>query len=392
MENWADLLSVASHFWGTPTIWRNLHVRRCRHREDPFLFSKNVISSLQTIKFRNNPLISLSIHRHSLPIVRDVLWLFEHNILSLSVDRCEIQDYPAVRRVCQESFPILEEFKVSFINLGSATQPFSPRIIFRRAPSLRRVEVIAHGTSRHPQGLLSLPWAQLTELMLFKMTDIDATCLLAQCHSLSSCSLTISSNTYACPPRLSVLHHNLQRLHLQCSNTLNWGYFFPTLILPSLRDLSLDTIKNTLPTHSGFIPALSLFIRRSTCSLEKLHIGFDLDPREVNVDIRPLLRLLPSLKILTISITNGAFVFRSIVQEGLLQNLKVGRWRVDPQGLLSLFEWLRASTLTATPSRVAHMTTYVWCHGGEQQTDSSDWTKITSMEASKFNSPTVRIN
>lgn len=223
----------------------------------------------------------------------------------------------------------------------------------------------------YPQGFLALPWAQLTGLML-KMNDINAACLLMECPSLSSCDLMISSNTYAFPPRLFVVCHNLRRLHLQFTNTLNWSHFFPTLILPFLRDLSLDTMNDTIPTHSGFIRALSLFIRRSTCSLEKLHIGFDLDAREVDVDVRPLLRLLPSLKNLTLSITNGAFVFDSIIEEGLLPNLKVGCWRVDPQGLLSLFEWLRMCTLTAPPAPEAHMTTYVWCHGSEQQAGSPD--------------------
>ena len=148
--------------------------------------------------------------------------------------------------------------------------------IFGRASRLRWLKL---GSDLTP-SLINLPWNQI-EYFDMGTREIDDTLqLLRKTPNLKECVIELNSSE----PRRS--HPSVQLLNLH-SMTIsgNPTYFFDTLLLPKLQEISIDSCQTQWTATSQFISLLS------RCSLAKLSLG---NPLSDN-DIIRILQACPSL-------------------------------------------------------------------------------------------------
>ncbi|KAJ7073836.1 hypothetical protein C8F01DRAFT_1098497 [Mycena amicta] len=127
-----------------------------------------------------------------------------------------------------------------------------------------------------PYGITSLPWNQLTSLVLRGTTFTAATPILKIAQNLRSCKLSligIGEGIHVQLPQLEFMSVTSDVHHLTHNDT---GLALFTL--PSLRKLEID--QRLLGVHA--VERLKAFISRSRCSLERLRIGFLTDESVVN--------------------------------------------------------------------------------------------------------------
>ena len=153
---------------------------------------------------------------------------------------------------------------------------YKPLGIFECAPRLRWLKL---GSFFDPP-MIHVPWNQI-EYFDMGTREIDHTLeLLRATPNLKECVINLNSSE----PRRS--HPSVQLLHLH-SMTIsgNPTYFFHTLLLPKLQEISIDSCQTQWTATSQLISLLS------RCSLAKLSLG---NPLSDN-DIIQILQACPSL-------------------------------------------------------------------------------------------------
>jgi len=166
------------------------------------------------------------------------------------------------------SFPLLEELyleKSYWLEQDDVDRITSTML---SAPRLHSVNWL----SQKPFTTLTFPWAQLTHFWLGHIISMaEGLRIITFCPYLTSLELTlilpvqitIMSNS------VSVVHNNLQRLHLSTAGSL--GILFDKLTLPALKDLSLSEVHgafpNIPPVHISHWPQSQFlaFLLRSGC-------------------------------------------------------------------------------------------------------------------------------
>jgi hypothetical protein len=153
---------------------------------------------------------------------------------------------------------------------------YRPLGIFECAPRLRWLKL----RSDIDPPMIHVPWNQI-EYFDMGTREIDHTLeLLRATPNLKECVINLNSSE---PSRS---HPSVQLLHLH-SMTIsgNPTYFFDTLLLPKLQEISIDSYQAQWTATSQFISLLS------RCSLAKLSLGKPLSDN----DIIRILEACPSL-------------------------------------------------------------------------------------------------
>jgi len=160
--------------------------------------------------------------------------------------------------------PILESVK--FLVVGSAmwTQPMNA---FLMAPRLHSL----HFDFPISPSVMQLPWTQITELHIGALHLDECLDIFQRSPNLVRCELGITSWNHVestpPPPTCQIL---LSRLHFL---RINMGDLLDYLILPALIDVHFE--QYGMQWSTKWMDQLISLQRRSSCAIEKLHLGAD---------------------------------------------------------------------------------------------------------------------
>ncbi|KAJ7670744.1 hypothetical protein DFH06DRAFT_1468507 [Mycena polygramma] len=144
--------------------------------------------------------------------------------------------------VSREVFPILTSLDIILADPEGQPDVASALSAFSNAPCLKHVSLISHCIPRHSRSLVdSLPWAQLTELLLYMPVSLrDVRIILTLARRLQKARISDSTWSDDSVERTVELS-DLQTFHFHLENDefVAPTEFFGAFSFPSLRDLDI---------------------------------------------------------------------------------------------------------------------------------------------------------
>ncbi|KAJ7670738.1 hypothetical protein DFH06DRAFT_141250 [Mycena polygramma] len=195
----------------------------------------------------------------------------------------------------REVFPILTSLDIILADPEGQPDVASALSAFSNAPCLKHVSLISHCIPRHSRSLVdSLPWAQLTELLLYMPVSLrDVQIILTLARRLQKARISDSTWSDDSVERtvelsdLRTFHFHLENDHEEHVAPAD---FFGAFSFPSLRDLDIraDLLASNI---------LSNLLDRSQFKLERLALSDFLISSD---ELLEVLRRLPTLQELTL--------------------------------------------------------------------------------------------
>ncbi|KAF7364473.1 F-box domain-containing protein [Mycena sanguinolenta] len=198
------------------------------------------------------------------------------------------------------SFPLLRRLAV-VINVSHLE---GETITISNAPLLRSVEVTERNWYNIRWSRISLPWAQLTELLFYTFADVsDAVFALKECPSLTRLYCRIAYVPGSLPHY--EMAGSLSLNHLRALSTPI--QLLPHLALPKLESLHITDPAEARPLVAYVVEGL---LARSFCILKSLQYDMYHHEGKMGDDLHDLLRVVPTILRLRINFSRGLAVSR----------------------------------------------------------------------------------
>ncbi|KAF9465504.1 hypothetical protein BDZ94DRAFT_1307104 [Collybia nuda] len=327
---------VCSHWrkilWASPSVWSNITIERRYLKKYSYQISRSPASpgsaireSLSYIISRTTSPLSLTIKDGNADDRFPIILAYAGRFRCLSFDYISPEALALLLNLHPNTFTLLEKFSATTFTRNNTLIPNASPL--ETAPRLRSVNWCIMNIGYISQCLL-LPLEKMTEIrvqrMLVPLTIVRK--ILLSSPKLVHCTFSISADVI-----LSSHHEvlpDLQTLHLETPQTIEWSEFLKSFTIPALEDFSI--LSPCLPLY----PVNSL-LERSNCHLKSLSLVL-LDHHVESTDPNGVESLISQLtmSIVTLNlswITSGLIFWK--IQHKLVPKIERIRLNVDENGL-----------------------------------------------------------